>query len=67
MERKIWCEIVSGAVYDRNCLFKLSQTIPGNSNCQGCILFENIQLRNKIEELKTEWRKKIKKLSSKRE
>jgi hypothetical protein len=67
MEKKVWCEILEGAVYSQNCLFKLAQTIPGNRNCANCVVFENIQLRNKIEELKVAWKKKVHKLSSKKE
>ena len=58
MEKKIWCGILEGAIYDDRCLFKLSQAIPGNKSCEQCIIFENLQLRNKLEELKFLWKKK---------
>lgn len=38
--RKIFCEIVEGAVYEDRCLFKLSQVIDGNPICKECILQE---------------------------
>lgn len=38
--RKIFCEIVEGAVYEDRCLFKLSQVIDGNPTCKACILQE---------------------------
>lgn len=59
MEKKIWCGILEGATYEQNCLYKLSQTIPGNKCCEQCILFENLQLRAKLDEVKLLWRKKI--------
>jgi hypothetical protein len=64
MEKKVWCGILEGAIYEQNCLFKLAQTIPGNKNCQNCVFFENIQLRNKIEELKLAWKKKVRKFNN---
>jgi hypothetical protein len=66
MDKKVWCEILEGATYDQNCLFKLAQAIPGNKNCQNCVVFENIQLRKKIEELKVAWKKKVRQLEKRK-
>jgi hypothetical protein len=63
MDKKIYCEILGGATYDKNCLFRLAQ---GNENCANCVVFENIQLKNKIEELKVAWKKKVRQLESRR-
>lgn len=38
--RKIYCEVIEGVVYDDRCLFKLSKVIDGNKACEGCILRE---------------------------
>jgi hypothetical protein len=59
MERKAWCSILEGAIYDEHCLFKLSQTVPGNRSCEQCILFENLQLRGKLEEAKNLLRRRL--------
>jgi hypothetical protein len=57
--KKIWCEIFKGTIYDDRCLLKRSQTILGNKGCERCVLFENRELRNKLEELKSLWKKKF--------
>jgi len=59
MEKKIWCEFFKSTIYDSRCLIKRSQTISGNKRCEQCMLFENLELRNKLEEAKLLWKKKI--------
>jgi hypothetical protein len=38
--RKIYCEVIEGVVYDDRCLFKLSKIIEGNKTCKDCVLHE---------------------------
>jgi hypothetical protein len=59
MLKRIWCDLFKGTILDDHCLLKRSQTISGNKGCERCILFENLQLRNKLEELKSLWKKKF--------
>lgn len=57
--KKIWCDVFKDTILDDRCLLKRSQTISDNKSCERCILFENLQLRNKLEELKSLWKKKF--------
>jgi excisionase family DNA binding protein len=45
--RKIFCEIVSGAVYSDRCLWKLRQAIEGNKACEECILRELEEIKSR--------------------
>jgi excisionase family DNA binding protein len=40
VERKIYCNVLEGAVYEDRCLFKLSKILEGNKSCENCILRE---------------------------
>ena len=43
--RKIYCEVVEGIVWETRCLFKLSKVVEGSKACESCILrqLEEIQ------------------------
>jgi len=45
--RKIFCEIVEGAVYEDRCLYKLSKVVEGNPTCKNCIIQELEVLKGK--------------------
>lgn len=34
--KKVWCEVIEGAVWSDRCLFKLSKVIEGNASCETC-------------------------------
>ena len=38
--RKVYCQVVEGVVYDDRCLFKLSKIIEKNRTCEVCIVRE---------------------------
>lgn len=67
MNRKLFCEVVQGVVYEDRCLLKLSKMTENSKACAQCTLSEILQLRNKIEELKLAWKKKVHKLSSRKD
>jgi excisionase family DNA binding protein len=61
--RKVYCEVVEGAVYSDRCLYKLSKILNGNQACEACIVRELERLKypeikeNKIEQKKRGKRK----------
>ena len=43
--RKIYCEVIEGVVYDDRCLFKLSKIIEGNKTCKACVVRETERIK----------------------
>lgn len=66
MNRRLLCEAVKGIVYEERCLLKLAKMVDDDKTCVQCILFENLQLRKKLNELKQEWERKIHRLKKER-
>jgi hypothetical protein len=56
--RKIYCEVVEGAVYEDRCIFKMSQTVEGNKTCERCILRELEDVKKSLSDGKQVKKKK---------
>jgi excisionase family DNA binding protein len=39
-ERKVYCSIIEGLIYEQRCLYHLSKVITGNKTCESCIVRE---------------------------
>lgn len=62
VERKIYCNVLEGTVYENRCLFKLSKVIENNKSCESCILRELEQIKSCGTREETPERRKKKKV-----
>jgi len=53
-QRKVFCEVVCGVVYEDRCLYRLCKVIDENRACELCVVREIEKLRkNQVEKPKT--------------
>lgn len=58
--RKIYCEVVEGAVYSDRCLFRLREVVESSETCKNCILRELEDIKRSLSEGKKVKKKKRK-------
>jgi len=50
---KVWCDVWDGVIYREKCLYHLDKMARENKTCMGCICYENMELEERLERIRT--------------